>query len=96
MKLIRLLAGASLALAACALHTAHAAEVTVGQVAPLTRRDAGQGRAYAAGMKLAFDVKVTPSKPGSFALGGTLKFAVCTETTCDPKKRAIAIALTAQ
>ncbi len=55
MKLIRLLAGASLALAACALHTAHAAEVTVGQVAPLTGRDAGQGRAYAAGMKLAFD-----------------------------------------
>ncbi len=47
-------------------------------------------------MKLAFDVKLTPSKAGTFNVGGTLKFAVCTETTCDPKKRAIAIAVTAQ
>jgi hypothetical protein len=46
--------------------------------------------------KLAFDVRLTPAKAGTFQLGGTLKFAVCTETTCDPKKRAIAIALTAQ
>ncbi|MCE9571924.1 MAG: hypothetical protein K8W52_02090 [Deltaproteobacteria bacterium] len=46
--------------------------------------------------KLAFDVKLTPTKAGTFNLGGTLKFAVCTETTCDPKKRAIAIALVAQ
>jgi hypothetical protein len=46
--------------------------------------------------KLAFDVKLTAARAGNFQLGGTLKFAVCTETTCDPKKRAIEIPVTVQ
>ena len=40
--------------------------------------------------KLQFDVKMTPAKAGTFKVAGTLKFAVCTESSCNPKKREIA------
>ncbi len=46
--------------------------------------------------KLAFDVKLTADKPGTYKVAGTLKFAVCTESSCDPKKREIAFELAAQ
>jgi hypothetical protein len=45
--------------------------------------------------KLQFDVAMTPDKPGTFKVSGTLKFAVCTESSCDPKKREIAFDLAA-
>ena len=45
--------------------------------------------------KLQFDVKLTPDKAGTYKVAGTLKFAVCTETSCDPKKREIAFDLAA-
>jgi hypothetical protein len=40
--------------------------------------------------QLAFDVKVTAAKAGTYPVTGTLKFAVCTDATCDPKKQTIA------
>lgn len=40
--------------------------------------------------QLAFDVKLTAAKAGTFPVTGTLKFAVCTDATCDPKKQTIA------
>jgi hypothetical protein len=46
--------------------------------------------------KLQFDVALTPDKPGTYKVAGTLKFAVCTESSCDPKKREIAIDVAAQ
>src|SRR5437899_525306 len=45
-------AGLALALAVAA---AHAGQVVVGQVAPLSGLDANQGRAYGAGMQIAFN-----------------------------------------
>jgi len=46
--------------------------------------------------QLAFDVKLTAAKPGTYKVPGTFKFAVCTDSTCDPKKQTIAIELTAK
>ena len=46
--------------------------------------------------KLQFDVKLTPAKAGTYKVAGTLKFAVCTDTSCDPKKSAIAFDVAAQ
>jgi hypothetical protein len=40
--------------------------------------------------KLQFDVKMTPAKAGTYKVAALLKFAVCTESSCDPKKREIA------
>jgi hypothetical protein len=37
--------------------------------------------------QLAFDVKLTAAKAGTYPVTGTLKFAVCTDATCDPKKQ---------
>lgn len=57
------------------------------------------GREEAAALdkhQLVFAVKLTPSAAGSFAVGGTIKFAVCTSATCDPKKRAVEVALVAR
>ncbi|HTJ44590.1 MAG TPA: hypothetical protein VL463_20940 [Kofleriaceae bacterium] len=45
--------------------------------------------------KLQFDVAMTPDKAGTYKVAGTLKFAVCTESSCDPKKREIAFDLAA-
>ncbi|MDP2418843.1 MAG: ABC transporter substrate-binding protein [Hydrogenophaga sp.] len=49
------LRAATLALACMGWMQAMAASITVGQVAPLSGREAVQGRAYAAGLKLALD-----------------------------------------
>jgi hypothetical protein len=46
--------------------------------------------------KLQFDVKMTADKAGTYKVAGSLKFAVCTESSCDPKKREIAFDLAAQ
>lgn len=46
--------------------------------------------------QLAFAVKLTAANAGDYSIPGTLKFAVCTESTCNPKKHAIALALKAQ
>jgi hypothetical protein len=45
---------------------------------------------------LVFAAKATAAKPGTYSLKGTLKFAVCTESTCDPKKVPVVIALNAK
>lgn len=37
-----------------------------------------------------FEVKGTPASPGSKRLEATFRFAVCTETTCDPHKVVLA------
>jgi hypothetical protein len=46
--------------------------------------------------QLAFAVKLTPGQAGSYKINGSLKFAVCTTSTCDPKKQAIAIDVVAK
>jgi len=46
--------------------------------------------------QLVFAVKATPEAAGTYTIGGKLKFAVCTDATCDPKKRDIAFAVTAR
>jgi hypothetical protein len=46
--------------------------------------------------ELAFNVKLTPTKAGTYTVNGTLAFAVCTEATCDPKTEKIAINLVAR
>jgi|JI10StandDraft_1071094.scaffolds.fasta_scaffold25328_4 hypothetical protein len=46
--------------------------------------------------QLAFAVKLTPAAAGDYSVPATLKFAVCTESTCNPKKTAVALALKAQ
>lgn len=46
--------------------------------------------------ELAFDVKLTAGKAGTYKVDGELKFAVCTPETCDPKKQQIAFELVAQ
>ena len=40
--------------------------------------------------KLSFDIKLTAAKAGTYPVSGTIKFAVCTDQTCDPKKQTIA------
>lgn len=46
--------------------------------------------------QLAFAVKLTPAAAGDYTVPATLKFAVCTESTCNPKKTAVALAVKAQ
>jgi hypothetical protein len=45
--------------------------------------------------ELAFDVKLTAAKAGTYKVDAELKFAVCTPETCDPKKQTVAIELVA-
>jgi hypothetical protein len=47
---------------------------------------------------MAFTVKLTPAKTGSYTINGTFKFAVCDKagSTCLPKKEPIAIQVAAQ
>lgn len=45
--------------------------------------------------ELAFAVKMTAAGAGEYTIPGTFKFAVCTETTCDPKKQKVALVLKA-
>jgi len=46
--------------------------------------------------ELTFAVKFTPAGPGDYTIGGVLKFAVCTDSTCDPKKQRVALVVKAQ
>lgn len=46
--------------------------------------------------EVAFNVKLTPAKAGTYTVRGTASFAVCTESTCDPKTAKIAINLVAK
>jgi hypothetical protein len=46
--------------------------------------------------QLVFAVKATPAASGSYTVNGKIKFAVCTDATCDPKKRNVAFAVTAK
>jgi len=46
--------------------------------------------------ELAFNVKLTAAKAGTYTVNGTLAFAVCTDATCDPKTEKIAINLVAK
>ncbi|MBK9037159.1 MAG: hypothetical protein IPL61_38930 [Myxococcales bacterium] len=46
--------------------------------------------------QLAFSIKLTPAAAGDYSIPGTLKFAVCTDSTCNPKKQTIALSLKAQ
>jgi hypothetical protein len=46
--------------------------------------------------QLVFAVKATPVASGSYTVNGKIKFAVCTDATCDPKKRNLAFAVTAK
>jgi hypothetical protein len=46
--------------------------------------------------QLVFAVKATPVASGSYTVNGKIKFAVCTDATCDPKKRNVAFAVTAK
>ncbi len=45
--------------------------------------------------ELAFAVKMTAPTAGEYTIPGTIKFAVCTDTTCDPKKQKVALTLKA-
>lgn len=42
---------------------------------------------------LTFAVKMTAPAAGEYTIPATLKFAVCTEATCDPKKQKVALVL---
>lgn len=46
--------------------------------------------------KLAFAVKLTAADKGDFKIPAVVKFAVCTDSTCNPKKKQIELALKAQ
>jgi len=46
--------------------------------------------------QLTFAVKLTAVGKGDYAIPATLKFAVCTDSTCNPKKQSIALAIKAQ
>jgi hypothetical protein len=39
--------------------------------------------------ELRFDVKLSADKAGTYTVDGRFKFAVCTESTCDPKRKKI-------
>jgi hypothetical protein len=55
-----------------------------------------QGKADVAAFdehQLAFAVKLTPAKAGTYTINGKVAFAVCTAATCDPKTEKIAINL---
>jgi hypothetical protein len=45
---------------------------------------------------LVFAAKAKAAKAGTYSVKGTLKFAVCTDATCDPKKVPVEIAVVAK
>ena len=56
----------------------------------------GAGDAAAFSEKgLEFAVKMTAPAAGEYTIPATLKFAVCTDATCDPKKEKVALVLKA-
>jgi hypothetical protein len=46
--------------------------------------------------ELTFSVKLTAQQPGEFTIPATVRFAVCTDATCDPKKKQVALLMTAE
>lgn len=46
--------------------------------------------------QLVFAVKATPASAGEFTVSGKLKFAVCTDATCDPKRENVSIKVAAK
>ena len=46
--------------------------------------------------QLTFAVKLTPQQQGEFTIPATVRFAVCTDATCDPKKKKVALVLKAE
>ncbi len=46
--------------------------------------------------QLVFAVDCTPGSTGTYTVSGKLKFAVCTDATCDPKRQAISFAVAAK
>jgi hypothetical protein len=46
--------------------------------------------------KLVFAVKATPSASGVYTIPGKIKFAVCTDATCDPKRQEVSIRVAAK
>lgn len=44
--------------------------------------------------QLVFAVKASPMASGTYTVTGKIKFAVCTDATCDPKKRNVSFAVT--
>ncbi len=46
--------------------------------------------------QLAFAIKLTATAKGDYTIPAVLKFAVCTDATCNPKKQSIALQLKAQ
>jgi len=60
-------------------------------------RDKAQGDADALSEQtLAFSVKATPAKAGSYAIKATFKFGVCDKDSCHPKKQPITIQVAAK
>lgn len=57
-------------------------------------KSAGDAETYSE-KELAFAVKATPAKPGSYEIKGTLKFGVCDKDSCHPKKQPITIQVAA-
>ena len=74
---------------------------TPGVTLPKTELTAGgrnkdQGDASALSEKgLAFAVKATAEKAGSYSITGTLKFGICEKDSCHPKKQPITITVAA-
>jgi hypothetical protein len=46
--------------------------------------------------ELAFAIKLTAVSAGDYSIPATLKFAVCTDSTCNPKKQSLALSLKVQ
>lgn len=57
-------------------------------------KSAGDAETYSE-KELAFAVKATPAKPGTYEIKGTLKFGVCDKDSCHPKKQPITIQVAA-
>lgn len=57
----------------------------------LDKASLGKEDASLTEQEVAFDVKLTAGAAGNKVINGDLRFAVCTETTCDPQKTPVAI-----
>jgi hypothetical protein len=57
-------------------------------------KSAGDAAAYSE-KELAFAVKATPARPGTYEIKGVLKFGVCDKDSCHPKKQPITIQVAA-
>lgn len=59
----------------------------------LAKADLGKADAKMSKDECRFEVTLTGNEAGQKTVPGELKFAVCTDTTCDPQKTAVSIAL---